>query len=82
VGVPLAINSGYRTTAHNTAIGGAVDSYHVKGMAADISIPAGMSSVKFYQAAANYWTAGGLGYYDWGCHFDVGPSRSWDERTA
>lgn len=34
-GVPLTINSGYRTSSYNNKIGGAKNSYHVKGQAAD-----------------------------------------------
>lgn len=33
--VPLTINSGYRTSSYNNKIGGAKNSYHVKGQAAD-----------------------------------------------
>jgi hypothetical protein len=33
---PVHIESGYRTPAHNKAVGGAVNSDHLKGMAADI----------------------------------------------
>lgn len=35
---PVTINSGYRCPAHNKRVGGATGSYHVKGMAADISV--------------------------------------------
>ena len=33
---PLFITSGYRCQEHNKAVGGASESYHLKGMAADI----------------------------------------------
>jgi hypothetical protein len=33
---PLYVNSGYRCPAHNRAVGGAKNSYHMRGMAADI----------------------------------------------
>ena len=36
IGVPITINSGYRSPSHNAAVGGAKNSYHVKGMAADL----------------------------------------------
>lgn len=36
-GVPFYINSGFRCTKHNKEIGGAPQSYHLKGAAADIS---------------------------------------------
>ena len=36
IGEEIYINSGFRTTEHNKAIGGAILSYHQYGMAADI----------------------------------------------
>ena len=36
---PILIHSGYRTPAHNKAVGGVKNSFHLKGMAADIVIP-------------------------------------------
>ena len=38
-GRPLTINSGYRSPELNTAVGGAPDSQHVRGEAADIASP-------------------------------------------
>lgn len=38
-GVPIEINSGYRCPALNRAVGGAVNSQHMTGEAADIHIP-------------------------------------------
>lgn len=35
-GVPFVINSGYRTKAHNTKVGGTKNSAHLDGFAADI----------------------------------------------
>lgn len=35
---PISINSGYRCAKHNKAVGGATNSYHAKGMAADIKV--------------------------------------------
>lgn len=37
-GAPVTINSGYRCSTHNKAVGGASSSYHTKGMAADIAV--------------------------------------------
>ena len=37
-GKPITINSAYRTAAYNKAVGGATNSQHVKGTAADIVI--------------------------------------------
>lgn len=35
---PVIITSGYRTPAHNKDVGGALYSYHTRGMAADIRV--------------------------------------------
>lgn len=37
-GRPLVINSGYRCTELNHLVGGAANSYHLKGRAADIAV--------------------------------------------
>jgi hypothetical protein len=36
-GIPFKINSGYRCARHNKAVGGVINSAHLKGMAADIA---------------------------------------------
>jgi len=38
-GFPLRVSSGYRTPEHNRRIGGAENSAHVQGVAADLVIP-------------------------------------------
>jgi hypothetical protein len=39
VGLPFFITSGYRTEAHNRSVGGAANSSHMRGLAADIAAP-------------------------------------------
>ena len=46
----LILDSVYRTTAHNTAVGGRKRSQHLEGRAADVRTPHGMSWEQFRQA--------------------------------
>jgi hypothetical protein len=46
----ITVNSGFRTIAHNAEIGGASDSMHLYGMAADLNVP-GVSNRTVYQKA-------------------------------
>lgn len=39
VGKPVAVSSGYRSLAVNKAVGGSKNSAHVRGLAADITVP-------------------------------------------
>ena len=39
LGLPIIITSGFRCEVHNKVVGGAPNSAHLKGLAADISIP-------------------------------------------
>lgn len=70
-GKPVIVNSGYRTPDWNTKVGGAKNSYHVKGMAADIRIK-GVSTSRIAEYAdeimENY---GGVIRYDNFVHVDV-----------
>jgi uncharacterized protein YcbK (DUF882 family) len=66
---PITINSGYRSPKHNEAIGGATNSYHVKGMAADIVVN-GVPASKVYNYL-NAFHEGGLGRYKTFTHVDV-----------
>lgn len=45
LGKPIKVNSGYRSPAVNAAIGGAPDSAHMKGLAADIVVE-GMTPIE------------------------------------
>ena len=61
-GRPVTITSGYRTPAHNAAVGGVSGSYHVKGMAADIAVQ-GVKSRDVAQYAESL-KIGGIGWYE------------------
>lgn len=62
-GAAVTINSGYRTAAHNAAVGGASNSYHVKGRAADIAVSgaAPLAVAKY----AEHIGVPGIGLYDY-----------------
>jgi uncharacterized protein YcbK (DUF882 family) len=71
--VPLTINSGFRCNRHNRAIGGAAQSFHRLGMAADIACPKGMTPETLAQAAEAIpaFHEGGIGIYPSWVHLDV-----------
>ena len=85
VGVPLTINSGYRSPAHNKSVGGVANSYHVKGKASDLS-SSKITSKKLYDAilkliADGKIYNGGVGIYNTFVHYDIGEKgRRWDYR--
>jgi uncharacterized protein YcbK (DUF882 family) len=74
-GRSVTINSGYRSPQHNTAIGGAPNSLHVKGMAADIVIK-GMTPLEVASLAHDLGL-GGIKAYPTFTHIDVGLKRTW-----
>lgn len=78
VGKPVFVNSGYRCPAHNRAVGGAVNSYHLKGMAADVRVPGlGVTELSRLAEKAGF---DGIGIYTTQAfvHVDVrGYSASW-----
>ena len=62
VGLPIAVDDAYRCPVHNAAVGGAPNSEHMRGIAADIKIT-GMTAAEMYQAALNIpaFANGGIG---------------------
>lgn len=70
-GKPVSVTSGYRTEAYNKKIGGATNSYHVKGMAADITVT-GVSNIEVAKYAATFLKGVGLYNYKGGfVHVDM-----------
>ena len=68
---PVYINSAYRNPAYNAMIGGAKNSMHMYGCAADIHIK-GVSPKKIAEYANTIMpNSGGIGIYDNFCHIDV-----------
>lgn len=78
VGAPLTITSGFRCRKHNKSVGGAADSQHTHGTAADIAAPAGWTPADLARAADALELFDGLGVYpDRGfVHVDVRGARS------
>lgn len=68
-GKPITINSGYRCSIHNKAVGGTINSKHTKGMAADIKIQ-GVKPLKVAQYAESIGIKG-IGLYDTFTHVDT-----------
>jgi uncharacterized protein YcbK (DUF882 family) len=82
VGKSISITSGYRSPQHNKKIGGAKDSQHVKGMAADIKV-AGMTPKEVVLVIeglieSGKMKQGGIGIYASWVHYDIrGTKARW-----
>lgn len=72
-GQPVIINSGYRTIAYNSKVGGAKSSYHLDGQAADIRI-SGIAPIKV-AAYAESLGVQGIGLYASFTHVDIRNQR-------
>lgn len=75
-GAALKITSAYRNQAYNAKIGGATNSYHTKGQAADITITgvANKEVAKYFEAQG----LNGIGFYNYSggfVHVDTRTSR-------
>jgi len=80
---PLIVVSGYRSPAHNVKVGGVPNSYHTRGMAADVVCQQAFPSM-VQRVALRLQTqgiVGGVGRYAGFTHVDIGPRRAWDETT-
>jgi uncharacterized protein YcbK (DUF882 family) len=74
LGKPITITSGFRSKEHNLKIGGALDSFHVRGMAADIQVE-GMTPQQVADAielliSQGKMLEGGIGIYRSWIHYD------------
>lgn len=72
---PIVISSGYRTNSHNKKVGGAKQSYHLSGRAADIRIkgikPIEIWEIMFGMMRAGEIKQGGLILYENFIHYDT-----------
>lgn len=75
VGRGVVINSGFRSVEYNKSIGGAQNSLHTLGMAADIVV-AGMTPAQV-AVIARELGFGGIKAYPTFTHIDVGKPRTW-----
>nr|QJB21316.1 MAG: hypothetical protein [Microvirus sp.] len=71
---PVIINSGYRTPSWNSKVGGSPNSYHCKGMAADIVVK-GHNSKEVAEYADSIMEKGGVIRYTNFTHIDVREER-------
>jgi len=85
IGLPIKINSSYRTPSHNKAVGGASKSQHLLAKAADIKVsgmkPADLAQIIEGLIDMGKMKQGGLGVYNTFVHYDIRdtPAR-WDLR--
>lgn len=75
LGLPIFVNSGYRTPSHNRSVGGATNSFHMRAMAADIRVP-GMTAAQVKASIQDLintglMVPGGLKAYPSFTHYDV-----------
>ncbi|HMV65207.1 MAG TPA: peptidoglycan-binding protein [Myxococcota bacterium] len=81
-GAAIHVNSGYRSPAYNRSIGGATDSQHMYGRAADITIggysPSQVHATIERLIRAGRMKQGGLGLYSSFVHYDTrGTAARW-----
>ena len=77
---PVTIRSGYRTPAHNAKVGGAGQSKHLTGEAADLVVegytPTEVAATIEFLVGAGRMRDGGLGIYRGWVHYDVRKRRA------
>ena len=77
-GRAITINSGYRCTTHNRNVGGATNSQHLAGRAADIVI-VGLPIAEQRKICEKYFADGGIGYANTYTHVDTrGRKARWN----
>ena len=86
INTPLTINSGYRSPQHNENIGGVSNSYHVLGMAADITVknysPKRLARLLKRLIKKGLISKGGVGLYNGFVHYDIrGYNARWDNSS-
>lgn len=72
-GKPVRITSGNRCESHNANVGGAKNSQHVKGIAADIKVKDVSAAEVYEYLDKKYPNSYGVGKYSSWVHIDVRP---------
>lgn len=81
---PLVVTCGYRCPAHNLAVGGVSDSWHLEGGALDLRKPGHLELLEFH-GLCRAVCPGGVGLYPERrdrrafVHVDIGPRRDWSK---
>lgn len=83
---PVNINSAYRSPVYNRSVGGAVNSQHLSGKAADVVMdgipPSEVADAIEFLIDCGLMQEGGLGRYDTFTHYDIrGTKARWDYTT-
>lgn len=73
---PVIINSGYRTVSYNKSIGGANNSMHTYGLAADIVVKGIKAHDVYYYLNEKFPNSLGLGKYESFTHVDIRNGRA------
>jgi len=80
IGLPFHVNSGYRSPEYNKKVGGAPNSFHMQGMAFDISL-SNLNRGIMTEKAEDYGF-NGIGQYNSFIHIDTRDYKArWDKRT-
>jgi uncharacterized protein YcbK (DUF882 family) len=79
-GLPIHVNSWCRCPEYNAAIGGAPGSYHMRGMAVDITVRgySPRETWRLCKELQKQGLVGGLGRYKSFTHVDRGERRNWN----
>jgi uncharacterized protein YcbK (DUF882 family) len=86
LGISIKINSGYRSPEYNKKVGGAKNSQHLLGKAADMKVegktPKEIADLIEKLIKAGKMKEGGIGIYNTFTHYDFrGTKARWDFRT-
>ncbi len=81
LGHSLTVTNVYRSPGHNANVGGADQSQHLLGRAADIPRSSIRNEAQFIDLGYRIGFRG-FGFYDTFIHIDTGDQRWWDQRTG